>query len=269
MTTLTDLANRYNSDKGDRIGCCHHYTSIYEKLFEPYRSKPISFLEIGLQREFLQEKPDCPSLRMWLEFFSESNVSGFDITDFSGVDIPRARIFQGDQSNPRNLTSMAQEVGPFDIIIDDGSHASAHQQVTVATLFPYLKPGGLFVIEDAHWQPERARERQEDIETTQAVFKRWAVYGERLRSRFMTEEQCSEIEQNTKCCSFSHPFVDDNASQRSEPSSLRKIARRLLKGKKPRADHRNFKLIILEKCLGTDQAGYETVTAQLRVEAGR
>jgi len=48
---------------------------------------------------------------------------------------------------------VAQAGGAFDIIIDDGSHASHHQQIALAHLFPHLAPGGLYCIEDLHYQP--------------------------------------------------------------------------------------------------------------------
>lgn len=48
----------------------------------------------------------------------------------------------------------------MDVIIDDGSHASADQQMTLAELFPLLADGGWYFIEDLDWQPpgeDRAR----------------------------------------------------------------------------------------------------------------
>src|SRR5205807_591636 len=44
-------------------------------------------------------------------------------------------------------------LGPFDVVIDDASHASAHQQIALACLFPHVVPGGFYFIEDLHWQP--------------------------------------------------------------------------------------------------------------------
>lgn len=41
----------------------------------------------------------------------------------------------------------------MDIIIDDASHASHHQQIALKTLFPYLTAGGYYIIEDLHYQP--------------------------------------------------------------------------------------------------------------------
>ena len=48
---------------------------------------------------------------------------------------------------------MANAGVAFDVIVDDGSHASFHQQLTLTTLLPAVKPGGLFIIEDLQWQP--------------------------------------------------------------------------------------------------------------------
>jgi len=36
----------------------------------------------------------------------------------------------------------------FDLIIDDGSHVLQHQQAAVEQLWPLLRPGGVFVLED-------------------------------------------------------------------------------------------------------------------------
>lgn len=266
MTTLTQLANQFNSDKGDQVRCCHRYTTLYETLFEPFRDRPISILEIGLQRETTQHQLDCPSLRMWLEYFPQARISGFDLTDFSEVDIPRAKTYQGDQSDAERLVEVAEEAGPFDIIIDDGSHASAHQQITLGTLFPYLNPGGIFVIEDAHWQPWRKQEIQDGIETMQTIFTRMAVQGKPFESSCLTKEQCRYIEEHVVRCTYSHPFVDER-TRTGQPSALRSFARRWLKGKKPSERDRKFKLIILDKLGSNDVPGCESITAQLSCDA--
>ncbi|GAA4451809.1 hypothetical protein [Novipirellula rosea] len=266
MATLTQLANQFNSDKGDQVRCCHRYTTLYEKIFEPFRDQAISILEIGLQRETTQHQLDCPSLRMWLEFFPQARISGFDLTDFSEVDIPRAKTFQGDQSDANRLREVAEEAGPFDIIIDDGSHASAHQQITLGTLWPYLNPGGLFVIEDAHWQPQRDVERRDGIETMLSIFKRFSLYGEPIESPYISDERCREIEQNVVRCTFSHPFVDEKARPQKR-SMIRDIARRVLKGKRRYSDQRLFKLIILEKKGTADTSGFETAAVQMTCDA--
>src|SRR5690606_32935288 len=40
--------------------------------------------------------------------------------------------------------------GPFDLVIDDGSHKNAHMLKSLEMIFPHLKPGGLYVVEDIH-----------------------------------------------------------------------------------------------------------------------
>ena len=56
-------------------------------------------------------------------------------------------VFAGDQSNVEDLAQVNQD-GPFDIIIDDGGHSMYQQIVSLRTLMPLVKPGGLYVLED-------------------------------------------------------------------------------------------------------------------------
>lgn len=89
---------------------------------------------------------------MWLDYFPKAKVYGFDIDDFSRVRLPRTQIFRGDQGSVEDLLKIIGQCPKFDIIIDDGSHASYHQQLSLKILFPHLASNGLYVIEDLHWQ---------------------------------------------------------------------------------------------------------------------
>jgi hypothetical protein len=150
---LTALANYYGSDKGDRIHGCHRYTRIYEKLFEDVRHKPIQLLEIGLLHPSDAGKFDAPSLRMWRRYFPHARLFGIDIDDFSRVRIRNCTIMRGDMANRQFLTAFGRANGPFDLVIEDASHASHHQQIALGVLFPFVSPGGLYIIEDMNWQP--------------------------------------------------------------------------------------------------------------------
>jgi hypothetical protein len=91
---------------------------------------------------------------MWREYFPRVRLFGFDINDFSMVALPNCTIFRGNMGSREDLGGMARSVAtPFDIIVEDGSHASHHQQIALATLFPFVAAGGLYIIEDLHWQP--------------------------------------------------------------------------------------------------------------------
>jgi len=65
----------------------------------------------------------------------------------------------GSQDNPSFLTSVAQERGPFDIIIDDGSHLSTHIITSFQSLIDHVADKGLYIVEDVHatyWKGFRA-----------------------------------------------------------------------------------------------------------------
>ena len=57
-------------------------------------------------------------------------------------------MFVGDQGDPVFLNRVLDEIGPLDVIIDDGSHRVEHQRASLLVLFPGLRPGGLYVLED-------------------------------------------------------------------------------------------------------------------------
>lgn len=142
---LTDLANKYGSDKGTEHACKHNYTQHYEMLFQEMRNDYLQILEIGLN---LQGRSDCASLCAWLEYFPNSYVYGIDIKPQT-FSHPRVSIWQGDQSDPVFLNNCIKNLkAPLDIIIDDGSHFSIHQRVSLIYLFKSIKPGGFYIIED-------------------------------------------------------------------------------------------------------------------------
>jgi SAM-dependent methyltransferase len=163
---LTELANFYNSDKGNSYKCAHFYTQHYEKAFAKYKQQPsLSLLEIGLNRDDCSE---VPSLRIYQNYFGEkARLFGFDIREeFKAFEKEGFEIFIGDQSNPADLEQCC--ANQYDIIVDDGSHASSHQQITLRHLWGALKPGGLYVIEDLHWQPF-----EESCSKTVSIARQW------------------------------------------------------------------------------------------------
>ena len=136
---IDELCLKYGTDKSSEL---HNYSSKYEKYFFPLKDKALRILEIGIQRGF--------SLRTWEEYFINSHIYGIDITNCSAMDTQRIKTFRCDQSNVVGLTNINNDYGPFDIIIDDGSHISSHMVTSFNHLFPLLSNGGLYVIEDLH-----------------------------------------------------------------------------------------------------------------------
>jgi len=172
--TITDLANRYDSDKGNVSGCAHYYSIKYEQIFNDILNVKLSkkdytkfdLLEIGLNRK---STDTIPSLMLWNDYFNKNiNITGFDIDsrflNFNKIDNIDIKI--GDQSIENDLLQLKQK--DYDIIIDDGYHATKHQQITFKTLWSNIKPGGYFIIEDLHYQPYT-----DSVTKTKELFENW------------------------------------------------------------------------------------------------
>lgn len=140
---LTRLAIRYGSDKWGP----HFYTPVYHELFSSRRDRPIRLLEIGVGGYDLKTSGGA-SLAMWADYFPAAQITGIDIVEKRLPPHPRIAVFQGAQDDPALLKRVCDERGPFDIIIDDGSHVPKHVVASFHYLFPALVDGGSYVIED-------------------------------------------------------------------------------------------------------------------------
>jgi len=145
---LSTLLRLYGSDK-DRNG----YTSLYNALFTPLRQCPMRLLEIGIGSSMKGYMPDAyvpgASLRAWRDYFELGEVHGMDIeTDCMIQDESRITTHLCDSTAAEATGAWLKDKEPFDVIIDDGSHWYMHQLLTLHHLFPLVKPGGYYIIED-------------------------------------------------------------------------------------------------------------------------
>lgn len=147
MNRLTEIANRIGTDKGT-MDYGHSYTETYYQMFEELSKRHIKMLEIGVA------DPRFPgaSLQMWNEYFPDITLIGYDINrDAKNFEKENVSVFIGDQNNPKHLEKCVETYrGDFDIIVDDGSHYGEHIVTSFKTLYPYLKEGGIYIIEDLH-----------------------------------------------------------------------------------------------------------------------
>ena len=134
--TLDELAIAFGTDKSSRV---HHFTKHYEVYFELLRDFPLKILEIGVQ--------SGASLRMWKQYFPKAQIYGIDYYDVDVMEEDRIKVIRGQQKDPKVLEEVLLH-GPFDIIIDDGSHKNPDIMASFEYLFPRMKPGGIYVIED-------------------------------------------------------------------------------------------------------------------------
>ena len=109
-----------------------------------------AMLEIGIHQG--------GSLKFWRELYGpDLKLFGLDINEecaaFSPV--PADKVFIGSQTDMELLDSIEQAHGPFDLIIDDGSHQNDHMWATFNHLFKALRPGGIFIVESmftSYWE---------------------------------------------------------------------------------------------------------------------
>ena len=95
---------------------------------------------------------------------------------------------QGDQSSRDDLERFLSEHDvEFGLVIDDGSHASSHQQISLGSLFRRVEPGGLYVIEDLHWQPFS------ETPTTLEILREFVECGQ-MRSPFLRQDEARYLE---------------------------------------------------------------------------
>lgn len=122
------------------------YLPHYDALFAPLRHVPISMLEIGVQ--------NGGSLETWSSFFTEAQLLlGCDIDpkcEGLRYDDPRVKIVVGDANAASTYQQIMAVCPQFDVVIDDGSHVSTDIINSFINYFPHVKPGGVYVVEDAH-----------------------------------------------------------------------------------------------------------------------
>jgi hypothetical protein len=150
LPTFTELLVKSGSDKYRR----HHYERYYETWLAPFRHQAgLKFLEIGAKKG--------KSLKLWSEYFTHpALILGLAYgTNSQGVESKAAHqvnvgVYRGDQSTNETMQYLI-EMGPWDVIVDDGSHVPEHMIYSLFSLWKTVSPGGLYVIEDLetnYWQ---------------------------------------------------------------------------------------------------------------------
>jgi hypothetical protein len=164
---LTKIGIKYQSDKA----YWHKYTHVYSSLFEHLgftRESEFTLLEIGFSHG--------SSHLMWREYFPNATIVAIDYedwrwyqererslgvpdrlkevisTNFDDLFDEKFQLHIGDQKDTELLERVCSKYKEFDIIIDDASHMDLETKVSFEYLFPYLKSGCPYIIEDLHGQ---------------------------------------------------------------------------------------------------------------------
>ena len=154
-----------NAHKPARRSIYYHH--MYAQLLKPFRHEPdLTLLEIGANTG--------ESLHLWAAYFPNiKSIYGvrWGITDkqmkpcTAGDVCGKIHLIDADQSKHSHLQSVVVKslgslkfsldmaslswVGTgYGVVIDDGSHIPRHMLLTFQTLWPYVRPGGVYILED-------------------------------------------------------------------------------------------------------------------------
>jgi hypothetical protein len=141
---LDALALLWGTDKAPGY---HAYTRHYARHLRDRRRSVRCVLEIGIG-EGSDPQAGGNSLRMWRNYFPYATIYGIDLHEKRFGSEARIATLKADQSDPRALRLAVNQCPPFDLVIDDGSHVGSHIITAFEVLFPKVRLGGYYAIED-------------------------------------------------------------------------------------------------------------------------
>ncbi len=126
-----------------------HYFPIYERHFSKFVNQSSVFIEIGVYKG--------GSLQMWKQYLGPfAKIIGIDIDpECKNYEEDQIQIHIGNQSDPVFLQSVLddlanQELGPPDVVLDDGSHVMSDIGASFDFLYDKLSKNGVYLVEDLH-----------------------------------------------------------------------------------------------------------------------
>lgn len=146
--TVEELMYKYKSDKSRDD---HGYTKLYHMILAPIRHSVVNMTEIGIAAG--------QSLQAWYRYFPNAEIHAFDVkwygTD-SAVSVEENLSFLKDRVKTHiynvlqvpDISALGFLPESMDVVIEDGPHSLETQQAFLLKLFPLVKPGGYYIMED-------------------------------------------------------------------------------------------------------------------------
>lgn len=144
---LEELANKAATDKARDE---HGYVAVYSMLFDALRDRVRNMTEVGVHHG--------RSLRMWHGYFRFARIWGVDVAlqpealraaDELGE---RVRVLEANSTDGASITGVLGRAnirpGSMDLIVDDGDHTPMANALTLRLMWPFVKRGGFYIIED-------------------------------------------------------------------------------------------------------------------------
>lgn len=191
--SLMDLGDVYPTDKH----YLHNYfNQVYQDVLFPLKENIKTLIEIGTL--------DGNSLKVFKRFFKNAKIYGLDLNE--NIVDGDIQVLKCDQSKEDELLQVSKNFNDVDVILDDGSHKMYDQQITLAVLFPILKSGGIYILEDLHTSveclmPEKAIFQWGDPTKT-TTLKMLEKYNttNKIESDYLSQEQCDYLQNNIELC---------------------------------------------------------------------
>ena len=143
----------------------HPYTSVYSLLMAQYKHHAIRFSEIGVA--------GGASVKMWNRYFEKGTFYFFDSDQnflnhsAQGVDASQNTFRIMDVSVAESIrTALSATGGSLDILLDDSSHNTEHQNLIIHEALPFIRSGGMIIIEDV----SRAESEEKYFNYLQDIF---------------------------------------------------------------------------------------------------
>jgi cephalosporin hydroxylase len=164
MKDLVFRLEHYKSDSWELGDRCFRFVKIkalmdqYSALFSSMPAfHPSNIMELGIW--------DGGSVALWFEQFQPIKLVAIDIASRSDSEYFRQYVasrelgtriktyWATDQSDSESIQQIVRRefTGPLDLVLDDASHIYEPTKASFEILFPLLRPGGLYIIEDWAW----------------------------------------------------------------------------------------------------------------------
>ena len=154
ITDLCKLGAMTQTDKSpyNKVTHRHPYTGVYALLFSRFQYQPIQFAEIGIA--------GGASILMWSFFFKheDTKIFAFDrdsdfVQNVRNYNLPNVVAGMMDVYDEETIRfGLSSSEKQFDVILDDSIHELTAQLKIIHTALPFLKPGGMIIIEDVFRQ---------------------------------------------------------------------------------------------------------------------
>jgi hypothetical protein len=153
---FTSLAGRFSAGK------LSGHPEVYSLLdLKPDSVKRVLEIGIGTNDETAASsmgKNGVPgaSLRMWETLFPNAEIFGADVDPKSHIFTDRIRSVHLDSTDYKSIEKLCQDLSlshdsknsQFDLVIDDGLHTPESNLRLLNQLFPLVRTGGFYIVED-------------------------------------------------------------------------------------------------------------------------